>query len=251
MPDKINAMSQWPKEWTGEKHTAVVLSESLAFNAANGGETTMDEEIAASVLLHGIPELEAKATQVDALQAELTALRAQGARVPEGWALVPIEPTDEMLTAAARASMKHLLDCINDPTKAKEVGSEEMCKLTHASRYRSMLSSAPTAPQVGSNWISVNDGLPHACKGLAYPDTAVFQAKGKWSFGDVADQYWDDVGHPVTHWMTLPACPGQSTPQKDWVDDEGESRVTPRPAPHKRPPTDTPQSAPSAQGGEA
>lgn len=78
----------------------------------------------------------------------LTQPQAQhAAAVPAGWKLVPIEPTPEMLTAAAQASMQHLIDCINDPKKAKEVGSEEMCKRTHASRYRTMLSSAPAAPQ--------------------------------------------------------------------------------------------------------
>jgi len=64
--------------------------------------------------------------------------------VPDGWVLVPKEPTDEMLTAAARASMRHLIDCIHDPARAKEVGSEKMCKQTHASRYRSMIAAAPT-----------------------------------------------------------------------------------------------------------
>lgn len=63
--------------------------------------------------------------------------------IPDGWRLVPVEPTPEMLTAAARASMQHLIDCIFDPRRAHEVGSEEMCKLTHAERYRSMIAAAP------------------------------------------------------------------------------------------------------------
>lgn len=67
------------------------------------------------------------------------------AQVP-GWKLVPVEPTEEMLDAAARASMQHVIDCINDPKRAKEVGSEKMTRLTHASRYRTMLAASPTPP---------------------------------------------------------------------------------------------------------
>ena len=67
--------------------------------------------------------------------------------LPEGWVAVPVEPTEAMLDAAARASMKHLLDCINDPVRAKNVGSEEMVRKTHASRYRTMLAAAPQPEQ--------------------------------------------------------------------------------------------------------
>lgn len=56
--------------------------------------------------------------------------QAGDVQVPEGWKLVPVEPTEAMLNAAARASMQHLIDCINDPKRAKETGSEEMCKIT-------------------------------------------------------------------------------------------------------------------------
>lgn len=66
--------------------------------------------------------------------------------IPEGWKLVPVEPTDEMLDAAARASMQHLIDCIRDPDQAKELGSEKSVRLTYGSRYRAMLAAAPTPP---------------------------------------------------------------------------------------------------------
>jgi len=78
------------------------------------------------------------------------ALEAQAApaavAVPKGWKLVPVEPTPEMLDAAAHASMQHLLDCIHDPRKVDKLGSVEMIKLTHASRYRSMLAATPALP---------------------------------------------------------------------------------------------------------
>lgn len=66
--------------------------------------------------------------------------------VPDGYKLVPIKPTREMLDAASRAAMQHMIDCINDPKLAKQVGSEEMTRKTWASRYKAMLAAAPEAP---------------------------------------------------------------------------------------------------------
>jgi len=85
----------------------------------------------------------ASAARTRAIMASTSAPRTPVA-VPEGWQLVPIEPSDAMLDAAARAGMQHLLDCIHDPAKIKEMGSERMVRLTHGSRYRSMLAAAPT-----------------------------------------------------------------------------------------------------------
>ena len=64
------------------------------------------------------------------------------------WRIVRAEPSEKMLDAAARASMKHLLDYIHDPKLAHKVGSEEMVRLTHASRYRTMLSASDAPTQV-------------------------------------------------------------------------------------------------------
>ena len=74
------------------------------------------------------------------------ALASTPATVPQAWKLVPVEPSDAMLDAAARASMQHLIDCINVPGKAHELGSEENIRKTHASRYRSMLAATPNPP---------------------------------------------------------------------------------------------------------
>lgn len=66
------------------------------------------------------------------------------AAVPEGWKRVPVEPTEEMLEAALRANMQHVIDAVNDPEKAKNIGSEGICKQTYRERYKSMLDAAPT-----------------------------------------------------------------------------------------------------------
>ena len=76
------------------------------------------------------------------------------------WKLVPIEPTKEMVEAAMHASIQHVLDCIADPARSSEIGSEENCKKTHASRYQSMISSAPEyEPEADEDgWIKWDGG---------------------------------------------------------------------------------------------
>lgn len=69
----------------------------------------------------------------------------------ETHALVPREPSEEMLQAALRANMQHVIDCINDPAKSKDIGSEETCKQTYRSRYASMIAAAPQ-PEPNHNW---------------------------------------------------------------------------------------------------
>ena len=70
---------------------------------------------------------------------------------PETHVLVPREPSEEMLQAALRANMQHVIDCINDPAKSKDIGSEETCKQTYRSRYASMIAAAPQ-PEPNHNW---------------------------------------------------------------------------------------------------
>lgn len=70
---------------------------------------------------------------------------------PETHVLVPREPSEEMLQAALRANMQHVIDCINDPAKSKDIGSEETCKQTYRSSYASMIAAAPQ-PEPNHNW---------------------------------------------------------------------------------------------------
>ena len=61
--------------------------------------------------------------------------------VPAGMQLVPVEPTPEMLTAATRASLQHLIDCVQDPKKSAELGADKTMKTTYAARYKAMLAA--------------------------------------------------------------------------------------------------------------
>ena len=77
------------------------------------------------------------------------------------WKLVPIEPTKEMVEAAFHASIQHVLDCIADPARSSEIGSEENCKKTHTSRYQSMISAAPEhKPKADEDGFIQCDGRP-------------------------------------------------------------------------------------------
>ena len=58
---------------------------------------------------------------IDRLEAELAALRASPASAPEGWKIVPVEPTGEMVDAGIRS-------------------------LGTADKFRAMLAAAPTPP---------------------------------------------------------------------------------------------------------
>lgn len=65
---------------------------------------------------------------IDQLEAELTSLRASPASVPEGYAIVPVGPTQEMLDAGCKA-----LGALYGQYGASEA-------------YRSMIAAAPTPP---------------------------------------------------------------------------------------------------------
>lgn len=86
------------------------------------------------------------------LQVELAALKSGDV------VMVPREPTPEMLEAALLANMQHVIDCINDPNKAKEIGSEETCRQTYRSRYKAMLAAAPGVQAGEKGNAEVNGG---------------------------------------------------------------------------------------------
>lgn len=126
---------------------------------------------------------------------------AHGRAVPAGWQLVPVEPTREMLVA---------INWPNDPAG-----------------YRAMLAAAPAAPvaQEPATWVSVADRLPSEdseviVSGWAYNDPARGRFVTHADFSDgqfkpvgAADEY--DALHPPTHWMPMPAAPGEAAASGD------------------------------------
>jgi hypothetical protein len=76
-----------------------------------------------------------------ALLSERERRTAQGVTVPEGWALVPIEPTDEMIEASWRATVdacpeRRMLNAFRSPKDHHAIKAID--------RYAAMLSAAPS-----------------------------------------------------------------------------------------------------------
>lgn len=93
---QLNPMCQIPPELLQRKHEASRLAVMLT-----AGCLTSDEEEQAAAMLRSIPELETArdvavelaaqyAAERDQLRAELTAIKAQGVRVPDGYAGVVV-----------------------------------------------------------------------------------------------------------------------------------------------------------------
>lgn len=132
--------------------------------------------------------------------AMLKAGPATAAKVPDGWKLVPVEPTEAMLDAA-----------YSHPASAED----RMRK-----QYASMLSAAPAAPEkqnaqqnIPGDWIKCCERMPekerfylvwvNASKVEGYydhTDVVAYQGEGHWS---------NEFGWCVTHWMPLPSAPEQ------------------------------------------
>ena len=79
--------------------------------------------------------------QRDALKAELAALRADGgtAKAPDGWKLVPVEPTPEMMAAWTAETVKQVFGCYQQASHG-ERGRED----ARFTAYRAMLAAAPS-----------------------------------------------------------------------------------------------------------
>ena len=120
---------------------------------------------------------------VDALER-----RASPASVPEGWKLVPVEPTDEMCGAAYSDRMVW-----NGGPRAI---------------YEAMLAAAPTPPVSEDRWQSIETAPKDGSKFLAWrrhstsPLIVFYNAE--------YDQYECEDGHLVfslIHWRPLPKAP--------------------------------------------
>jgi hypothetical protein len=104
---------------------AVQTYPQVSADEPGGYCSEMDQMIdQAAALLRRIPELEA---QRDQLRAEL-----EKVRVPEGWKLVPVEPTREMLDRGS-----HNVNCNYHYGTMETIAK-------HA--YKAMLTAAPTPP---------------------------------------------------------------------------------------------------------
>jgi hypothetical protein len=271
-------MSNWPKEWTGAKHPAVVLAEKLS---DLDRLTSPCEYHEAAAMLRRIPELEGQrdrwmeheknlsaayvrvreaigamnppSLETEAMwayveqtakdmQAELTALRAQGARVPDGFKLVAVKGFDGLMYWMQRCADKgHLENCFDLVEPWASFEWEEV-------------SSDPTAPQAEQP-----------------PYTTIDMGHGKWEVGAghnngtpciaFGRNGTGKVGEPITTEprqmsveetfavITFANVDGLDVLQEKM--DEVRAEFFPGTVCQFTQPTDTPQSAPSAKGAKA
>lgn len=107
---------------------------------------------------------------IDQLEAELAALRASPASAPEGWKLVPVEPTEEMLFKGHMEidfdrNAQNTLE-LEHPSQTDDGGTSIRTDMTDA--WGAMLASAPTPPSTEDRKDAerYRDGWTHPCNAL-------------------------------------------------------------------------------------
>lgn len=151
--------------------------------------------------------------------------------IPEGWKLVPLEPTETMVVDGFESWPAQFF---SSPEEWEAFEAMSGCqKAAHKARlcYRAMLAAAPQAPQkdaesVRDAWISIDERLPEIIE--MYPGSGTGNSdpvlvylddendEGKqiavWRCfrggqGDTTTIHWDWKSPKVTHWQPLPAPP--------------------------------------------
>lgn len=123
----------------------------------------------------------------------------------EGWRLVPVEPTAEMVQAGR-----------NEPLAGE---ADEDAPEDYRAVYRAMLAAAPACPSAAAapKWISVEERLPQEGRGSSESDSVLVclndcvrtvgfycHYESDW-YGEDGRSFEDASTGPVTHWMPLPA----------------------------------------------
>lgn len=135
--------------------------------------------------------------------------------IPDGWKLVPIEPTESMIVDGFESWPDESFSKPEEWEKFQCMsGCKQSAHLAHIC-YKAMLTAAPQPP-VSDGWIKCSDRLPD-------PDIYVQASNGVWvgigRYSDSeyleSDEHWQDehgefidlIHFPVTHWMPLPNPP--------------------------------------------
>jgi len=147
--------------------------------------------------------------------------------IPDGWKLVPIEPTDEMLEAAAKAASRNDM-----PSRVDDVVPYEECDSLFRAEWRAeveaaylaALAAAPTIPATGE---AVPEGMKPWHGGDAAPNDLdlsgrVLREDGQTEAGrDVTIQQWK---RPVSRckWNIIAYTPKATIPATGHAATEGE-----------------------------
>jgi hypothetical protein len=157
------------------------------------------------------------AVESASLDAYLAGRASSAVAVPAGWALVPVEPTDAMLSVLTGF---HFRGSFDPQQKALREGV-----------WKAMLAATPAPPQAaGQGWMPIETAPKDGSSVLIYRPEAsrqkVMEAYWAMPYEDApADQCWWSTPHgatgrgytilpkAVTHWMPLPPAPGAAPPQ--------------------------------------
>lgn len=146
----------------------------------SGGKAPQMDEANADLIAACHPET------MRSLLAELDHRRSANGQ--EGWQLVPVEPTPEMLLAGLQCAQQSESDLFI--TELMDI-------------YTAMRRASPRGGGA-TGWISVEERLPPtthhvlACNALGYVGRAAWDGRR-----------WNHIGKP-THWQPLPAAPHQA-----------------------------------------
>ena len=135
--------------------------------------------------------------------------------IPDGYVIVPKEPTDEMISSGIAAHYDRSQIQIHDRPAPGPMECAYVAMLAAAPHDTPALNSVQSVVAVPGKWIPASERMPD--------ENAEQQVLACFKGGDISTLYyfegrWDDaygivpIRQDVTHWMPLPAAPQEEKP---------------------------------------
>ena len=121
--------------------------------AATSPTVAVDEcpccESKAVMLSHTCRDCGAEYAMHGDVTANAASVEQAGVAIPEGWALVPVEPTEEMIQSACLHQSGEKYDSYDEWWESHTTGISRLIRELEVSAYRNMLAAAPSPDQQG------------------------------------------------------------------------------------------------------